>query len=1342
MTASSFEVPFVDEYLCHSIIYEEYKGDYNRALLAVKEKLDHARVNGSAATIADALLAKGIVHILRGEPSAAIACFREIENVISDDLVRNLRATTYCILALYLYLNTFPNGSGAGLGGEIGSRWQDFLFQVNNLSQRLTNLLNMVQDPQIRLETDLVYGMMCNLLPTRSSLDVQDVRTDTAERVVTVALQAPLAFEKKASELATDPKLLAYTYLAIADLLRRAKQYEPAYTYHSKAYKKYSESNDYAGAATSLMLLGDWYAAPNTSPVLWNHSTLEGRWNTQLSWIREQEELDVSKIKLPDAEKAYAEAKRLFAAVGARRGLAAIQLRYGYLSMLKGDFDAAGKYAINAQKEFESTGDNLGYWTARAHHALSQVGANQMPEDLATAKAIGVWGLTGGSFSYALGLGLLFSRAGHRWLLEGNYERAIRSHRMARSLYDALGANINLAMSFADLADIYLALGERKTALTFFESSLDLFEEDIMVRPQTAENTILRVIGLTFDLFQVYLQGMEADGMEHCAFRLKTQIDNLVQRAKYIHDDNSNSISSASKGLDSALSDLLSRTIDSAKFTEIQNQVEIWMLTNQARQTIEQAQTLCPLYRAVRARDSGDYEAAEKFFDEAMAAAKKSSIEQHNFLEAVVLGQQKKYEDAVVAFERHLATTHADDKTHFTSQLMDLMHGRNENNYEAEIQRKHEYENDASFTFMIKLKAYSKAKQYLEELERSAGSDWYKQNGHPWESLADYGEMYEGLDDLESGLDSYQKAIDELESRRYLLRQDQLKKSLAAVKGSQYLYFQAARAALKLYEKARTVGNSGLEKKYFAQAFNNAEHGKARALLDLMAAGTKSIDPIKSSKSGKEKETLNLWQQLCAQSNLWYGMIANERDKKNPDLNLIGYLNEHVKDAEQKLYNLELELSKSEPGFYKAINPSSKVLSLEDAIELVPGGDTALLQYYFVGEDFLAWSITSLGVSEIHRSIIDAKALDRQVRDFRKACEAGNTFETLSEGLGQSLAKVFLIPFTKTIQENSNLILVPFGAANILPFNVLPWEKKPLGASHAICYLPSVSSLQYLRQGKNDIRQKSVLSIGNPSNMALSLSISDYDDYSQSNRTNPSVPLPAAEIEAIFVASLLPDSKALTQASATEEAVRKYATSYQILHFATHGYLSDDVPLLSSVLLAEGQSLSLYELMGLHLDVDLVVLSACNTGLGEITAGDDVLGLAQGLLGAGARSVLVSLWPVNDISTALFMGEFYSHIRLNKSPVFALKAAQEYLYGLSPDAVALEIDKLRNLVTKEMITSMRKQIVDATEVLNHDEKLTTRDAYRKGMNTGHNDDYKLPYYWAPFILVGGGDGHE
>jgi CHAT domain-containing protein len=98
------------------------------------------------------------------------------------------------------------------------------------------------------------------------------------------------------------------------------------------------------------------------------------------------------------------------------------------------------------------------------------------------------------------------------------------------------------------------------------------------------------------------------------------------------------------------------------------------------------------------------------------------------------------------------------------------------------------------------------------------------------------------------------------------------------------------------------------------------------------------------------------------------------------------------------------------------------------------------------------------------------------------------------------------------------------------------------------------------------------------------------------------------------------------------------------VHIATHGLFRRDNPLFSSIRLGDGQ-LCAYELYELQLPAELVTLSGCSTGLSVVAGGDEQLGLVRGLLYAGARTVMLTLWDVNDSSTTEFMKGFYSRLR-------------------------------------------------------------------------------------------------
>jgi CHAT domain-containing protein len=161
-------------------------------------------------------------------------------------------------------------------------------------------------------------------------------------------------------------------------------------------------------------------------------------------------------------------------------------------------------------------------------------------------------------------------------------------------------------------------------------------------------------------------------------------------------------------------------------------------------------------------------------------------------------------------------------------------------------------------------------------------------------------------------------------------------------------------------------------------------------------------------------------------------------------------------------------------------------------------------------------------------------------------------------------------------------------------------------------------------------------------------------------------PLPAAEREAQAIAQIYPDSRAFVGAEASEWRVRLQAQYGRIVHFATHGILRSDDPNESYIALASGEGedgkLTQGEIFGLPLEgTRLVVLSACQTGLGEREPGREVSSLAQAFAIAGAPTILASLWAVNDESTAELMEAFYRALLAGQTKAQALQTAQRVL---------------------------------------------------------------------------------
>src|SRR5271154_4440646 len=137
---------------------------------------------------------------------------------------------------------------------------------------------------------------------------------------------------------------------------------------------------------------------------------------------------------------------------------------------------------------------------------------------------------------------------------------------------------------------------------------------------------------------------------------------------------------------------------------------------------------------------------------------------------------------------------------------------------------------------------------------------------------------------------------------------------------------------------------------------------------------------------------------------------------------------------------------------------------------------------------------------------------------------------------------------------------------------------------------------------------------------------------------------------------MVPDAQLFVGAQASTQVLREKGLQSRLIHIATHGKFRQDNPMFSGIRLGDAY-LNLYDLYQLKLDAELVTLSGCATGMNVVTPGDELLGLIRGLLYAGAHSLLLTLWDVQDRSTAEFMTLFYRRLRDGEAKASALRGA-------------------------------------------------------------------------------------
>jgi CHAT domain-containing protein len=306
------------------------------------------------------------------------------------------------------------------------------------------------------------------------------------------------------------------------------------------------------------------------------------------------------------------------------------------------------------------------------------------------------------------------------------------------------------------------------------------------------------------------------------------------------------------------------------------------------------------------------------------------------------------------------------------------------------------------------------------------------------------------------------------------------------------------------------------------------------------------------------------------------------------------------------------------------------------------GENDALVEYTSLGDELLAFVVMSgsvhvvrnlASVAEIDTSL---SALRFQIDSLRFGAQSiRRHLSKLTEKINVHLQRLYdqlIRPLEHTLEERK-LIIVPQGGLHYLPFHALHDGDQYLIERCEISFAPSAAIFQQcLKRGEHKLSR------------ALLMGVADEQ-------------APRIVDEIRTLTRVFPDATALVEDEATIAALRQHSASVDLLHLACHGQFRSDNPLFSALKLADGW-FTVRDAYGLKLDDALVTLSACETGANVVAPGDELIGLARGFFSAGARSVLLSLWMVDDETTDQMMVDFYEETRRGRSLSASLRAAQ------------------------------------------------------------------------------------
>ncbi|MCU0545448.1 MAG: CHAT domain-containing protein [Oscillatoriaceae cyanobacterium Prado104] len=528
----------------------------------------------------------------------------------------------------------------------------------------------------------------------------------------------------------------------------------------------------------------------------------------------------------------------------------------------------------------------------------------------------------------------------------------------------------------------------------------------------------------------------------------------------------------------------------------------------------------------------------------------------------------------------------------------------------------------------------------------------------------DQNNLTEALNDIESSL----KIIENLRTK---IASPELRSSYFATVQDYYEFYIDL-----LMQLHKTNPKSG----YDTKALEASERSRARSLLELLQESNANIREGISPELLQQEKSLQ--QQLDAIEKQRIETISTP----NPNATKVDEIDKQRLALLEQYQQLQAQIRTASPRYAALTQPQP--LTLPEIQKQILDENTILLQYSLGKDRSYLWVVTSTGLTTYE--LPKRADIETAARDFLEIITS-QIQRDIPQQVAQAsanLGQVILQP-AATQLGNKRLLIVPDGVLHYTPFAALTIPQTVGQNTNNFLITQHASTLGILRQNyadrkppnqtlailadpvfsPDDDRLKGKLTPETTEKLA-SNNLGLNRSLRASNREWPPKRLPFTRQEAQTISSLFPSAS--TRQILDFDASRTTATdrnlvNYQIVHFATHGLANSKNPELSGIVMSmvddKGNLLNgflrLNDIFNLKLAANLVVLSACQSGMGQNIQGEGMVGLTRGFMYAGAQRVAVSLWNVDDEGTSVLMQKFYQKMLQEKlAPAAALRAAQ------------------------------------------------------------------------------------